>query len=81
MDIRYSFTNIIPRQETVGSIRQPSNYSGGDEDGTEFIRCVDVRQPKINEVWTFGEDSVTPKVHLTARLDVDAFVGECFATD
>ena len=43
-------------------------------------RCVKRwRQPKINEVWTFREDGVTRKVHPTARVDVSAFVGECFA--
>ena len=31
--------------------------------------------PKIHEVWNYGEESVTPKVHLTARVSVGTFVG------
>ena len=42
---------------------------------------TDRRQPEIHEVCTFGENSVTPKVHLTARIDVKTFVGDFFATD
>ena len=37
---------------------------------------MDVREPQVREVWTFGEDGVTPEVHPTARVDVGAgFVG------
>ena len=58
-----------------------ANSGSGDKDGIGFIRCVDGQQPQIDEVWTFGEDSVTSEVHLTARVDVGSgFVGE-FATD
>ena len=43
--------------------------------------CVDGRQPQIDEVWTFAEDSVTLEVHLTACVVIGTeFVGE-FATD
>ena len=68
-------------QEPVGSISRPSNSGSGDEDGPEFIRCVDGRDPQIHEVRTFGEDGVMREVHPTARLDVgDGLVRE-FATD
>ena len=30
---------------------------------------------------TFGNDGITPKVHPTARVDVDAFVRDCFEKD
>ena len=47
------------------------------EDGPDFIRCVDGREPQIQKVWTFGEDSVTCEVHPTAQVDVGAeFLGE-----
>ena len=71
----------MSRRETVGDIRRTSDSGSGDEYGPEFIRSVDERQPKIHEVWTFGEEGVTPKAHPTVRVDIGAFVGECFATD
>ena len=67
-------------RDTVGSINWPSRSGSEDEDGPNFICCVDGWQPEINEVWTFREDGVTSEVHLTSRVDVRAFVGECFAT-
>ena len=71
----------MARQEPVGAIRRPSDYGSGDKDVPEFIRCDDGRDPEMYEVWTFGEDGVTPEVHPTARVDVGAFVGDLFATD
>ena len=70
----------MARREPVGSIRRPSDYGSGDEDGSEFIRCVDGRQPKIHEVWVFGEDGVTPEVRPTARVDVSALLVNIFLT-
>ena len=58
-----------------------SNSGSGGEDIPVFICCVNVQQPKIHEVWTYGEDVVTPEVHPTAGVDVGAgFVGK-FSTD
>ena len=68
-------------QDPVGSIRRCFDYFSGDEYGPEFIRCVDVRELQIQKVWTFGEDSVTPKVHLTAQVDVNAGFFGPFATN
>ena len=79
--IRRSFTNIIPRWEPVGDIRCFYDSGSEDEYGPKFIHCVDRIQPEIHEVWTFGEDGVTTKVHPTARVDVGTFVGDCFATN
>ena len=69
----------MARQEPVGSILWPSDCGSGDKEVPKFIRCVDERQPEIHEVWNFGEDCVTREVHLNARVDVGAFVGESFA--
>ena len=64
-------------REPVGYIRRHSGSDSGDEDGPKLILCVDVRDPHIKEVWTFGEDGVTREVHPTAQVDVGAgFVGE-----
>ena len=68
-------------QDLVGYMPCQANYGSGGEDGPKFIHCVDGRQTQIHEVWNFGEDIVTTKVHLTACVDVSAFVGICFATD
>ena len=63
--------------EPVGAICQRSDSGSGDEDGPEFIQCVDRREPQIHEVWTFGEDNVMRDVHPTAQVDaVVGFVGE-----
>ena len=68
-------------QEQVLAIRWNSDSGSRDEDGPEFIRCMDIQEPQIHEVWNFGEDSVTPEVHPTAQVDVGAgFVGE-FSTN
>ena len=63
--------------EPVGSIRRQSDSGSGDEDGPDFIRCVDGREPQIHKVCTFGVDGVTPKVFPTVQFDVGAgFFGE-----
>ena len=71
----------MPIQYPVRAIRRPSYSGSRDKDGPEFIRFVDGLQPKIHEVWTLGEDDVTPEVHLTAHVDFRAFVGQYFATN
>ena len=75
------FLYIMPRTELVRYIRRPSDSGCGDDDGPQFIRFVDRRQPKFHKVCIFGEDGVTLKVHPTARIDVGTFVGDYFATD
>ena len=67
--------------EPVGSICQPPDSGIWDNDRLEFIWCVGRRQLKIHEVWTLGNDGSTLKIHPTARVDVGAFIGDCFATD
>ena len=79
--VRCSFLNIRPMLGLVGVIFRPSDSGCRDDDRPQFIRCVDGRQPKIHEVWIFGEDGVPPEVHPYARVDVGAFVGDYFATD
>ena len=50
----------------------PSDSSCGDADRSKFICFVYGREPKVNEVWILDEDGVTPEVHHTAQVDVDA---------
>ena len=71
----------MARREPVEYICRLSDYGIGEKDGPEIICCVDGRQLKIHEVWTFGEEGVTPEVHPNARIDVGNFVDECFAND
>ena len=66
--------------DSVRAIRWPSHSSCGDTDRFQFIRCVDVRDTKVHEVWILGEDGVTPKVHPTAQVDVGAGIVGDFAT-
>ena len=69
------------RPEPVLAICQPSNFGIGGNDRIEFIRCVDGKNLEIHEYWTFREDIITPEIHPFARVDIGAFVGDCFATD
>ena len=78
---RRNFLNIMPRQEPVGAIRQPSKSGIVDDDVFEFIRCVGGLLPKIHEFWTFGEDVITPEVRPFACVDVSAFVRDYFVTN
>ena len=71
----------MPRREPSGAIFQPYNSGSGEDDGIDFVRCVGGRQPKIHEVWNFGEDRITPEVNPFACIDVGDFVRDCFATD
>ena len=60
--------------DPVGDTCWPSNSSCGDTDRPKFICCVDRSEPEVNEVWILGEYGVTPEVHPTAQVDVDAGV-------
>ena len=60
--------------DPVGATSWPSDYGCGDAYRSKFIRCVDRREPEVNESWILGEDGVTPKVHPTAQVDVYAVV-------
>ena len=71
----------MPRHEPVGGdINQPFNSGSGGRDGLQFIRCVVGRQTEIHEVWTFGDNGITPEVHLFVCLDVRTFIEEYFGT-
>ena len=65
----------------VGANRCHSHSGCGVADISKFIRCVDGREPEVNEVWILGEDGVTPEVHPTAQVDIDAGVVCKFATN
>ena len=67
--------------DPVGATHWPSDSSCGDADISKCIRCVDGRNPEVNEVWVLGEDGVTPEFHPTAQVDVDAGVVCKFATN
>ena len=78
---RCKFANTMARQEPVGDICWPYNSGSRDEDGPEFIRCVEGRESQIHEVWDFGEDGVMCVVHPTAWIDVGAVLVDVFVTD
>ena len=67
--------------DAVGATCWPSDSVFGDSDRSKFIRCFDGRYPKDNEVWILDEDIITPEVHTTAQVDVDAGVICKFATN
>ena len=79
--VRCSFFNTMSMLEPVAAICRLSDSGREDDDGTQFICCVDEQQPESYEVWIFGEGGVTPEVHPTARVDVGVFVGDYFATN
>ena len=71
----------MARQEPVGYILWPHDYVSGDDEGPNFIRCVDDREPQIHEFWAFGDDGITHEVHPTERVYTSAGVVEEFASD
>ena len=70
--VAYSIS--CPGWESVGANCWPSDSGCGYSDRSNFIRCVDGREPEVDEVWILGEDGVDPKVHPTAQVDVDVGV-------
>ena len=60
--------------DPVEDTRWPSNFGCGNADRSKFIHCADGCKPEVNEVWILGEDGVFPKVHTSARVDIDAGV-------
>ena len=67
----------MTRRAPVGSILRPSNSGSGGTELSEFIWCVDGREPQIHEVWAFGSDGITREVNPTAQVDAGAgVVGE-----
>ena len=67
--------------DPVESMNITSDYGIGDAEVFKFIQCVDRLDPHIHEVWTFGEDGVTPEVDPIARVDIGAGVVGELATD
>ena len=67
--------------DTVVANQSPSESGCWDANRSNFICCVDGREPNNNEVWILGEDRLTPEVHLTARVDVGANVDCKLATN
>ena len=62
----------MPLPDPVGSSYCPFNSGCGDADRNKFICSVEGHNTEDYEVWILGEDGVTPKVHTTLRVDVDA---------
>ena len=65
----------------VRSTCWPSDSGCGDNDISKFVRCVDGRDPKVHEVWIWGDDGITPKVHPTVWVDVDPWITPYVETD
>ena len=78
--VRCNFFIIMSMPDIVGNINLPSESGCWDADRSQCIGCVDVYEPKFHEVWVLGEDGVTPKVHLTERVDVGAGIFDDFET-
>ena len=75
-----NFHNTMPRREPVRMIRKLFQSGNRGEDIIMFVRCVDVREPQIHELWIFCEDGITREVHPLARVDVGDFSRDCFQT-
>ena len=78
---RCRFARDMIRLQPMISIRRPSNPGSSSTEDTEFIRCVDGREPQIHKMWCLSLDSIYQEVHPTARVVViSGTVGE-FTTD
>ena len=74
---RFRFSKNMIHHRPMGSICWTSNPGSRGTKDTEFIRCVDVREPQIHKLWCLGLDNITRKVHQTALVEVGAgTVGE-----
>ena len=71
----------MPLSAPVRDIRCPSESGCVDADRSKFVHCVDGRNPKVHEVWIWGDDGITTKFHPTARVDVDYWITRNFPTD
>ena len=58
--------------DPVGATCWSSDSGCGFAHRSKSIHCVDGHKPEVNEVWNLGEDSVTPKVHCIAKVDINA---------
>ena len=58
----------------VEAIDWPSNSGCGDSDRSNFIRCVDRREPEVHKVWIWGDDDITTKVHPSSQVDADPWI-------
>ena len=58
--------------DPIGSTQSTSDCGCWDVDRSKFAYCVDRSEPKVNKGWILDEDSVTPKIHLTAQVDLNA---------
>ena len=66
------------RRAPVGSIHWYSDSGSGGTEVPEFNLCLDVQDPQIHEVWSFGSGVITLKVHPTGQVDFGAgVVGDC----
>ena len=65
------------RCRPMGYFHWPSHYGSWGAKDAEFVRCVEVQEPQIHDLWCLGLDNITLRVHLTSRLKVVArTVGE-----
>ena len=59
------------------SICQPSDSGSGGTEYVEFIRCIDVQEPQINEMWYLVSNGINSKIHPTAQVEVgDGTMGQ-----
>ena len=79
--VRCSFFNVMSMLYPVRAMCWPSDSGCGDAEISKFISCVDKRDPKVNAVWILDEDVITPEVHPTARVGVNAGIFCKFATN
>ena len=54
----------------MGSIWPPSYSGSGGTKDVDYIRCINGRDPQIHKMWCLGSDSITQKIHPTARVEV-----------
>ena len=65
----------------MGSIHRTLDSSSGSTKYTDFIQCVDGREPQIHKFWCLGLDGITREFHPTAHVEVSAGAVEKFVTD
>ena len=62
----------MTQRAPFGSICRLSEFGSVGTEGPDFIRCVDVREPQIHEVWDFGSNGITCEFHPKERENISA---------
>ena len=66
---RSSFTKNMSRFAPIGTIYRPSDSGSRSTEATDFIQCINGREPKIHELWCLNLDGICREFHPTEHIE------------